>query len=175
MRRIIAIIALSTLLLLIAGTALAQDALIIYGDNLSFKVSEPPNWRGHTDDAGRYRLNAYFSLPGYDFNSSPAVMYIRVMKKGGLTVQKRLEADMADFAKRKQSIEFSDFAVENVNYQYAAKQYFINSTSIDYLCYIDPGESSPLYVIFVLSGPKELSGTYLADFKKLIQSFTWLN
>jgi hypothetical protein len=50
----------------------------------------------------------------------------------------------------------------------------INDKDIDYLCYVDPDNNSPLYVIFVLSGTKELSNLYLKDFEKLVQSFIWI-
>jgi hypothetical protein len=157
------------------GTACAQEALIVYGNNFSFKVSEPSGWRGITSDASKHQVNLYFPMPGYAFNSSPVLMYVRVLNKNGNTVRKSIELDMADFSQRKQKIAFFDFPVQNLNYEYASKKYLINDNQSDYLYYIDPGPSSPNYLIFVLTGPKATCEQYLYVFKELLASFRWLN
>lgn len=161
--------------LLSSPAAAAGDAMLIYGKGYSLMVSEPPGWSGVTEDAAKYRVNVYFPMSGYDFNSSPVLMYARVLDKNGNTVGKNLELDMLDFSKRKKSVEFFDFSVANIEYEQAAKKYVIDRSQSDYLCYVDPGPSCPLYVIFVLTGPTEVSETRLKDFQTLVQSFKWLN
>ncbi|MDR3564780.1 MAG: hypothetical protein P4N59_25575 [Negativicutes bacterium] len=158
---------------LFAATAHAGDTLIVHGDRFYFSVAEPSQWRGYTEDTHKYRLNAYFSLPGYNFDTSPAVMYIRVLAKSDNSVEQSLASDMRDFALRKRSLVFSDLAVEGLSYRYAAKQYLIDNRDVDYLCYVDPGEEWPAYVIFVLSGPTGVSPGYLGDFQALVRSFQW--
>ena len=160
-------------LLLPASTALCSDTLAVYGDQFYFLVSEPANWKGYTYDADKNSLNAYFCLPGYRWNNSPAVMYIRVMTKAGATVEQSLGADMKDFSLRKASMAFADLEIKDVPYHYAAKEYLIDNMDRDYLCYIDLGQDWPFYVIFVLSGPKDVSPAYLNDFGNLVRSFQW--
>lgn len=174
-RKIISLLLVLSFLLSFSGTVYALDALIIYGKNFSFKVTEPSGWQGITSDANKYQVNLYFPMPGQDYNSSPVLMYVRVLNKNGHTVKKNLELDMDDFSKRKQKIEFLEFPVSNLDYEYASKKYLINDNQIDYLCYIDPAFASPNYVIFVLTGPKESCDNYLATFQDLLESFRWLN
>ena len=112
-------------------------------------------------------------MPGYNYNSSPVLIYIRVLDKNGRSVQKNLELDMEDFSKRKHKIDFFDFPIINLNYEYSSKKYLINDNQTDYLCYIDPDYASPNYVIFVLTGPTESCDKYLEKFQELIASFRW--
>jgi hypothetical protein len=142
----------------------SAEALIVYGKGFSFKVTEPSGWYGVTANANRYMVNVYFPQPGHDYNSSPVLMYVRVMNKNGNTVQRNLELDMDDFSQRKKKVEVFDYTVNNLNYEYAAKKYIINDNQTDYLCYIDPAADSPNYVIFVLTGPKDTCDNYLVAF-----------
>lgn len=168
--------AVLTLLFLfcLGGVASAQDALLVYGQDFSFKVTEPQGWEGVTADANRNRVNIYFRMPGYDFNSSPALMYIRVLTKDGLTVQQHLEVDMQAFSQRKKSVVFEVFDVPGLSYKQASKKYIINDNQVDYLCYLDPGDKYNQYVIFVLTGPKGMAEKALDEFIPLLQSFIWL-
>jgi hypothetical protein len=164
---------LFVLLIAFGGTAFA-DTLQPYGKDWSFMVSEPPGWKGISTDANKHQVNLYFPMPGYDINSSPVLIYARVMEKKGLTVKQSLEADMRDFSLRKKTVDFLDFPVGTLNYEYASKKYVINQDQVDYLCYIDPGPDSPYYAIFVITGPKGECDKYLNDFLSLLRSFKWL-
>lgn len=157
-----------------SGTVLAQDALWVYGKDWSFMVSEPAGWTGITSDVNKYQVNLYFPMAGYDINSSPVLMYVRVLEKNGNTVKKSLEFDMLDYSQRKKRIEFLEFPVGTLNYDYASKKYLINQDQVDYLCYIDPAPASPYYVIMILTGPKGECDNYLDNFLYLVRSFKWL-
>lgn len=156
-----------------SGTVFAQGSHIVYGEGFSFKITDPNNWNGYVEDANRHDVNYYFCMPNYDFVTTPVLMYIRVLKKNGNSVEKNLELDMEHF-RRTHDVQFSEYQLQNLEYKYASKQYLLDDKVIDYLCYIDPKENVPVYVIFVLSGPKELCGEYLNDFQTVIQSFTWI-
>ena len=158
----------------LGGVAAAQDALLVYGQDFSFKVTEPQGWQGVTADANRNRVSIYFRMPGYDFNTSPALMYIRVLNKEGLTVHQHIEVDMQAFSQRKKSVVFESFYVRDLIYKQASKKYIIDGDQIDYLCYLDPGEKYNQYVIFVLTGPKGMSEKVFEAFVPLVQSFSWL-
>lgn len=168
-------ILITLVFLIVFGRIAFADTLQPYGKDWSFMVTEPPGWTGITSDANRYQVNLYFPMPGYDLNSSPVLMYARVLEKSGITVKRSLELDMLDFTKRKKSIEFLEFPVGSLNYEYASKKYVIDQNQVDYLCYIDPGPATPYYVIFVLTGPNGECEKYLNDFLALIRSFKWLN
>ncbi len=168
--------ALLTLLVLfcLGGVAFAEEALIVYGQGFACKVTEPSGWEGITNDASRNKVNVYFRMPGYDFNSSPALMYIRVLAKNGLTVAQHLQADMNNFSTRKKKIAFEEFDIPGLKYTYAAKKYIINDDQIDYLCYIDPGEKFPLYAILVLTASRDLAEKNRDVFLYLVRSFFWM-
>ncbi|MDT8900701.1 hypothetical protein [Anaeroselena agilis] len=168
--------ALLTLLVLFCfgGVAFAEDALIVHGKDFAFKVTEPSGWEGITNDANRYRVNVYFRMPGYDFNSSPALMYIRVLAKNGLTVSQHIQADMDAFSQKKKRIAFEAFDISNLKYEHASRKYIINDNQIDFLCYIDPGEKWNNYVILALTAPRDLAEKNCDVFISLVRSFLWV-
>jgi hypothetical protein len=151
-----------------------KDMLIIYGKDFSFGVKEPENWHCYTEDAYRYKLNAYFCLEKTNIDSSPAIMNIRVLDKHGYSVQHNLAFDMEKYRKQTNKAEFLAFNVGKLRYEYASKKYLIDNLTADYVCYIDPGDKLPLCLIFVLHGPKDECKKYEKDFIELVKSFTWL-
>ncbi len=157
-----------------AASAEPKDmkGLIIDGQNFWFIISEPKGWTVNIEDAATKALNAYFTIDGYTYDNTPGLIYIRVMGKGGLTVEENLKADMGDFARRK-SVKFKKFVVPGVRYHYAAMEYLIDNKTCDYLCYLDPGKEYKAYLIFVLSVDTKNSGKYVDVFQQLIKSFMW--
>jgi hypothetical protein len=153
-----------------------NDHLIVYGENFAFKVNEMGNWKGYTKDAWEYGLNIYFTLDNEDFNSAPVVMYIRVMEKGNYSATEHLLGDMEDFKDKFSDIKFKDFTITGLPYQATSKIYLYNDIC-DYVCYLDPSTDTqlPLYLIFVLSGTKELAPKFEDDFATLVNSFQWIN
>jgi len=149
-----------------------MKGLIIHGQNFWFIISEPKGWTVNIEDAAIKGLNAYFTINGYSYDNTPGLIYIRVMEKGGLTVEENLKADMDAFAQRK-SVKFNKFDAPNVQYHYAAMEYVIDNKTCDYLCYIDPGKEYKVYLIFVLSVEMKNSKKYIDVFRQLIKSFIW--
>lgn len=139
-----------------------------------FGVVEPKGWTGHTKDAARYRLNVYFCLGKKNIDNSPAIMHITVFGKGNSTIQQHLDYDIEQYKKHFWNLELKDFSVEGLKYSYVSRIFKIGDKIIDYVCFLDPGVSSPLYVVFVLHGPKEISPQYEKDFISLVKSFTWM-
>ncbi len=168
---------LITLLIMfcVGGDANAEDMLLVYGKDFSwaFKVSEPTGWKGVVNDATRNTVNIYFCLPGYNFDSSPALMYIRILARNGLTVAQHLQADMNDFSNRKKKIAFEEFDIPGLKLEYAAKKYLINDDQTDYLCYIDTNAESSIFAVIVLTAPKDLAEKYRDDFIYMARSFSW--
>lgn len=151
-----------------------MKGMLIYGKNFSFLVSEPDGWKGYTSDAYRYRLSAYFCIGKYNFDSSPGAMYIRVLSKGDSSVEEHLKIGMNNFKRKKNKVIFEDFKVVNLKYKYASKKYLIDNKTCDYLCYLDPGKDSLVYLLFVLTAEKEICNKYLDAFNELLKSFTWI-
>lgn len=165
------------IVLIFSGFVFASnDFLLVYGEDFSFKVNEIGDWRGHTGDAWQYGLNIYFTLNDEDFDSAPVAMYIRVMKKSNYSVTEHLLGDMEDFKNKFSDAKFNDFTIPDLTYQSVSKIYFYNNIC-DYVCYLDPSTDTqlPVYLIFVLSGTKELAPKYKDDFVELVKSFQWFN
>ncbi len=76
----------------------------------AFFIAPPPDWTMDTDDAKARGLYAYFVLKGYTFETSPAVIYIRLMDKMGLAVSDRLKADMDYYRKNNIKVKFDRFS-----------------------------------------------------------------
>jgi hypothetical protein len=151
-----------------------MDELLIYGNGWMFNVKEPTGWTGHTEDAYRYRVNAYFCLGKKSFNKSSVVMHITINSKRGDTLQQIINSDIADYKKRHQKLELQEFPISELGYEVLSKKYSYDEKTIDYVCILDPNKDSPFYLVFVLNGPKEESPKYEKDFLSLIRSFSWL-
>jgi len=165
------------LMMILAGLAVhaqQMDALLIHGQGFSFWVKEPKGWTCHTEDAGQYRLNAYFCVGENDVSRSPAIMHITVYGKGGVSIQDGLTFDAENYKQHAKKIEFLEFPIGELKYECASKVYVIDDKTTDYVCFLDPGKELPLYVALVLHGPKEVSPKYEKDFLALIKSFHWL-
>jgi hypothetical protein len=167
-----------TTVVILSFFTLAQkkmDSLLVWGEGFSFGVTEPAGWTGHTEDAYRYRLNIYFCLGRKKIDNSPAIMHITVLDKGNRSIQEHLEYDMENYKKNYQNIEFQDFSIEGLKYEALAKIFIIEDKTVDYVCFLDPGKGSQLYVVFVLHGPGDTTPHYQEDFVKLVKSFAWLS
>lgn len=149
-----------------------MKGLTIYGSNFWFMISEPDGWSAEIDDANARKLNAYFVPSGYNFNNAPAVMYIRVLDKLGLSVDQHLAADAKKF-KKKYSVQFDKFQVKDIQYRHATRLDLIDNKYCDYLCYIDPGETFQSYLIFVLSADTKVCGKYTDLYRTFLKSFFW--
>ena len=119
-------------------------------------------------------MNAYFCLGKKKINKSPAIMHITVLGKGGDTIQQSLAIDMEDYRKKRKKLEFLESPINALAYEFAAKTYFYEDKTIDYVCYVDPDKNCPLFLAFVLHGPKEVSPKYEKDFISLVKSFFWM-
>ena len=139
----------------------------------AFFIAPPPDWTVDTDDAKARELYAYFVLKGYTFETSPAVIYIRLMDKMGLAVSDHLKADMDYYRKNSIKVKFDRFSVDNLDYQYAAKKYRIEDKSCDYVCYLDPGTQEQSYLIFVLTTDIKHCSKYEGLFVNMLKSFSW--
>ena len=97
------------------------------------------------------------------------------MKKENQSAAEHLQGDMEDFRNKYRDIKYEDFSIIDLKYNNSSKIYIYKNYH-DFLCYLepDPAPDSPLYLIFVLSGPKETAHNYQADFVKLVRSFEWL-
>jgi hypothetical protein len=163
------------LLFLVVTVGSSQmDQLLIYGDGWAFNVKEPTGWRCHTEDAYRYQVNAYFCLGKKTFSKSPVVMHISVNSKRGEILQQKMDYDIAYYRKHHKKIELQEFPMSELAYEALSKKYTYDEKTIDYVCFLDPDKDSPLYLVFVLNGPKEESPKYEKDFLSLIGSFFWL-
>jgi len=151
-----------------------MDQLLIYGNGWMFNVKEPKGWIGHTEDAYRYRVNIYFCLGKKSFDKSPVVMHISVNNKRGETLQQKMDSDVADYKKQHKKLELQEFPISEPAYKVLSKKYSYDDKTTDYVCFLDPDEDSPLYMVLVLNGPKEETPKYEKDFLSLIRSFSWL-
>ena len=149
-----------------------MKGLTIYGSNFWFMISEPDGWSVEIDDANARKLNAYFVPNGYKFSNAPGVMYIRVLDKQGLSVEKHLAADAENF-KKKHSVQYKEFQVKDIHYRYAARLDLIDDKYCDYLCYIDPGAAFQSYMIFVLSADMNVCEKYTNLYRTFLKSFFW--
>jgi hypothetical protein len=73
----------------------------------------------------------------------------------------------------KRKIIFKDFEIADLKYKNYTKQYIINDTTCDYLCYLDPGTEFDTYVMFVLATNTKNCDKHFTVFTSLLQSFSW--
>ena len=141
----------------------------------SFFISPPRDWTADIDDANARDLYAYFVIKGHTFETSPGVIYIRLMDKMGLAVSDHLMADMDYYRENTIKVKFDTFSPGELKYAYAAKKYRIKGKSCDYVCYIDPDKKQQSYLIFVLTADEKNCSTYEGVFVDMLKSFSWGN
>jgi hypothetical protein len=151
-----------------------KDALLIYGQGWMFGVIEPKGWRCHTKDAYKYTMNAYFCLGKKNIDNSPAIMHISVYDKGGRTMEENLAIDIKNYKKHHKKVELSEFLISGLTEEFASRILIYDEKTTDYVCFLDPDKNSPLYLVFVLHGPNDVSPKYEMDFLSLIGSLHWL-
>ncbi len=139
----------------------------------SFSLVPPKKWKVNIDDANDRGMYAYMVMDEYTFETSPAIIYVRLMDKTDLGVDEHLKADMDDYRKKKIDVSFHPFKVGNLNYTYAARKYTFGKKSCDYVCYIDPGKNDQSYLIFVLTTDYEHCNSYTQEFRSVLKSFQW--
>jgi len=165
------------MLIILAGAvpvrAQDKDALLVYGQGWMFGVIEPKGWLCHTEDAYRYHMNAYFCLGKNNIDNSPAIMHISVYGKGRDTIQQSLAFDIENYKKHHKKVELQEFPISELAYESVSKIFAYDKKTVDYVCFLDPDKDSPLYLIFVLHGPKNVSHNYEKDFLSLIRSLKW--
>ncbi len=139
----------------------------------SFSIVPPKKWTVNVEDAKNRGMYAYFLVGGYTYETSPAIIYIRLMDKMGLRVDEHLQADMNDSRKGNADVSFHPYKIGKMKYTAATRKYRYGKKSCDYLCYVDPGKGEPSYLIFVLTTDYKNCDTYTEDFRAMLESFQW--
>ena len=150
------------------------NSLLIETEQYSYKVTEPLKWRGFTADAAKYLVDVYLAMDKYTFSDSPAIMYVKTQKKSGYSAKQHLAWDIDDLKSRNDGIQINDLRVGEMYYEYAARVYQADMKHINYLCYVDPGPNEPYYLVFTLSGAKEICDNNKEIFIFLLKSFWWM-
>lgn len=150
------------------------NSLLIQTEQYSFKVTEPLNWRGFSADAAKYYVDAYFCMEKYTFADSPVIMYVKAQKKSGYSAKQHLTWDIDDLKNRNDGMQSYDFRVGDMTYDYAAKSYQTDAKAVTYLCYIDPDLYGSYYLVFTMSGAKEVCDQNRNVFVFLLKSFWWM-
>ncbi len=139
----------------------------------AFSLVPPLNWVVNIEDANARGMYAYILMDGYTYETTPALIYIRLMDKMGSGVAEHLKADMESSKKEKTDVSFHPFKVGKLQYAYTSKKYLYGKKSCDYLCYVDPGKEDPSYLIFVLTTDYKHCDAYTEDFRSMLKSFHW--
>jgi hypothetical protein len=141
----------------------------------AFSVIPPKRWSAHVDDAEAKGMYAYFIMNGHTYADSPALIYVRLLDKEGLSVSEHLKRDMDGYrkSKDKNGVRFEPFAVSGLNYTHAEKKYVYAKNSCDYVCFIDPGKEEASYLVFVLNAEYKKCDAYKNDFETMLRSFIW--
>ncbi len=163
-----------------AGLAIAEppatsprDQKDAAGAQDSFSLVPPKKWSVNIKDANARGMYAYMLMDGYTYETSPALIYVRIMDKMGVGVDEHLKEDMKESRKASPDVTFQPFKVDGLKYSYAAKKYTYGKTSCDYLCYVDPGKDEQTFLIFVLSSDYKNCGKYSEEFRTVLKSFVW--
>ena len=92
------------------------DQLMVYGDNFTFSVKEPPGWNGDTTNAERFQANVVLHESGQPTDNNSGLIRIRVNEKVDENTNADLEADMRDYKAQYPTVQFKDISAKNPNY-----------------------------------------------------------
>jgi hypothetical protein len=139
---IISIILFISITILVAAPLQEKmKALVVYGSGFVFGVTEPENWTGDTENAGRFQANIIFYPIGQAWSSPDVVIRVRINKKVDENTVEDLSFDMEGYRNRFPQIQFEDIEISHPKYRSFPKLFFVENNFYEYVTYVNPGEA----------------------------------
>jgi hypothetical protein len=165
--------------------AIAQDApqtakmnaLLVYGKDFMFGVTEPDGWVGDTSDKATRRLvNIVFFPKDKTSKANKVKIRIRVNSKVDENTLEVLNADTAGLRKKFSKLELEDLTVEHAGWKTYAKLLFVPGSIYEYVAYLNPGPDSRLMFSVALSKTgSRASDAELKAFAEILESIRLLS
>jgi hypothetical protein len=168
--------ALSSLLLALflfssSAVCAASDALMVYGDNFIFSVTEPEGWTGDIGNAEKFAANIVLHEEGRPPGSAVGVIRVRVSNKKDENTSEDMKADKDSYA-GVVGIQFKDIEVVcRRQYRCLASVFFVPGKLYEYVTYLSPGEGKPVLLsISMNSGKTAATDKEMAAYIKVVHS-----
>lgn len=152
-----------------------KESLIVYGDNFSFSVKEPFDWKGDIDNAARNYANIIFYKNEESLKSGGALVQVYIFKKLDENTKKDLTSDVSRYENEYKNLKKHNFKAEHPDYACYSKMVSINNETYQYLTYINPGPNfkNGVSISMNISGRKA-SKEEVEAYRMIIQSFLML-
>jgi len=144
-------------------TTKEKENYCVYTNDWFFVVPNLKGW--NFTEVKNERLNGFYSFKGTNFSTSPAVIYIKVLKKNTLNISTLLKQDMDNFTKITKGCYFQKYSIENKHFQTYSEIYIYNDL-VDFVSYLDPGEKYDFFSSDSWGGGSSASEDY-KDFSKI--------
>jgi len=162
----------------VVDSSLAQqklDQLLVYGENFTFGVKEPPGWNGDITNAEKFQSNVVLHESGQPLDSTSGLIRIRLNEKVDENTRADLEADMREYRAQHPRIQFKDTPAKHPNYLCLAKVFYVPGKFYEYVAYVNPGPKKPvLFSVSMNTQNSEASAKELEAFESAIRSLTLL-
>jgi len=118
-----------------------QDNLIVYGENFTFSVKEPPNWKGDIDRAAEFYSNIIFYQNEELIEKGGALIQTLVFKKQDENTIEDLKYDISSYEKDYPNLKQEEMIVNHKEYKCFSKLVYVENSFYQYITYINPGDS----------------------------------
>jgi hypothetical protein len=154
-----------------------MNALLVYGKDFLFGVTEPDGWVGDTGgQAARRQVNIVFFPKNKLSKSNKVEIRIRVNSKVDENTIEDLNADIAGYRKKFPNLQLEDLPVEHPKYKTFPKLLFVSGSFYEYVTYLNPGPESRLMFSIALSKTgSRASDAELRAFEEILKSLSLLS
>jgi hypothetical protein len=154
-----------------------MNALLVYGKDFMFGVTEPDGWVGDTSDRATHRqVNIVFFPKGKASKSKNVDIRIRVNSKVDENTIEDLNADIAGYRKKFPKLMLEDLTVEHPKWKTYPKLLFVPDSFYEYVAYLNPGPESRLMFSVALSKTgSRASEAELKAFEEILESVSLLS
>ncbi|HVP90262.1 MAG TPA: hypothetical protein VMS75_03490 [Terriglobales bacterium] len=141
-----------------------MNALLVYGNDFMFGVTEPDGWIGDTSDkATRRKVNIVFFPADKASRANNVNIRIRVNSKLDENTIEDLNADIGGYRKEFPRLMLADFTVEHPKYKTYPKLLYVPDSFYEYVVYLNPGPDARL--MFSVAMSKKGSPASEVEFK----------
>ena len=154
-----------------------MNALLVYGKDFLFGVTEPDGWVGDTSDKATRRVVNIIFFPKDKASKSQGVkVMIRISPKVDENTAGALIADISGYKRKFPNLEQEDLSLQHPEYKTFAKLIFTRDSLYEYIAYLNSGPGTQFVFSVVLYKTRSrASEGELQAFKEVLKSVRLLS
>jgi hypothetical protein len=151
------------------------NAMVVYGADFAFSVSEPDGWIGDTENAAQWNCNVFFYPKGQDPKDATLIR-VTVASKVSDDTNNDLKADMDRYSQHYPKVLFKNLEASHPAYRSFPKLFLVPGEFSEYVTYLNPGpKSRHLLSVSMSKQRSEANPQELATYRTALRSVLLLS